>query len=336
MTTSSRLLALLGLLQRRRDWPGEVLAQRLGVSSRTVRRDIDRLRALGYRIESTMGPDGGYRLDAGAALPPLLFDDQQGVALAVALQLATTAGAGIEDGALRALATLRQVMPSRLRHQIDAVPLSAVRPPESGPDVDAGVLTSVGAAVRAREVLRFDYSPGGPAAEGGADRAAPPRRVEPHHLTTWRGRWYLVGWDLDHAGWRTYRVDRMHPRVPTGPRVAPRELPGGDVATFLIGRFRGAEGTTQWPCRGAVVVHLPAAEVRPYVGDGVVEVLDGGRTRVSTGSWSWTGLAASLLRFDADLEVLSPPELVDAFARIAARSASAAATARAPDEGPRR
>ncbi|RST21112.1 HTH domain-containing protein, partial [Streptomyces sp. WAC04770] len=159
--TSARLLSLLSLLQARRDWPGALLAERLDVTPRTVRRDVDRLRELGYPVVATKGPDGGYRLDAGTELPPLLFDDEQAVALAVALQIATTSGAGIEEAAARALNTVRQVLPARLRHRVDTLRFTAVDRPAARPDpqVDSGVLMAIGAAVHAREVLRFDYSP---------------------------------------------------------------------------------------------------------------------------------------------------------------------------------
>ncbi len=304
---------MLSLLQTRRDWPGGVLAERLEVSGRTVRRDVDRLRELGYRIEAVKGPDGGYRLEAGADLPPLLFDDEQAVALAVALQLAATAGTGVEEGALRALTTMRQVMPSRIRHRLDALPLVAVRAPGRQAEVDSAVLVALGGAVHAREVLRFTYD--------GADAV---RRAEPHHLATWQGRWYLVAWDLDREDWRTFRADRLALRIPNGPRFAPRDLPEGDVTSFLVARFRGATGSTAWPYQGEVVLDLPAADVVPYVGDGTVEDLGDGRTRVVTGSWSWTGLAASLLRFDAPVEVVGPPELSEAFRTLAERCAAAA------------
>src|SRR6187402_1435549 len=175
--TTSRLLRLLSLLQARRDWPGSLLAERLEISPRTVRRDIDRLRELGYRIEATMGPDGGYRLDAGSELPPLLFDDDQIVALAIALNAATVTGAGIEEAALRALTTVRQVMPSRLRHRLDALQFTAIPSGSGGADPD--VLVAISAAARAHEVLRFDYAKSGP------------RRVEPHHLVVAHGHWYL-------------------------------------------------------------------------------------------------------------------------------------------------
>ncbi|WP_243791849.1 YafY family protein [Saccharopolyspora gloriosae] len=312
--TSGRLLALLSLLQARRDWPGRLLAERLDASERTVRRDVQRLRELGYPILAVKGPDGGYRLEAGAELPPLLFDDEQAVALAVALQIAAGAGADIGEAATRALSTVRQVMPARLRHRIDALRVTAVERGGAIPQVDAEVLVAVGAAVHAREVLRFDY-----AAPRG-DGAAPPRRVQPHHLVTWGGRWYLVAWDLDRDDWRTFRADRIAPRTPTGPRFTPRELPGGDVAAFVAEKFMGA---TDWPCRGEVILDLPAAAVSRFAHDGVVEELGPDRCRLVLGSWSWVGLAATIGRYDADIEVVGPPELQEAFARLARRYGAA-------------
>ncbi len=168
--TSARLLSLLSLLQARRDWPGPLLAERLGISPRTLRRDVDRLRELGYPVVAAKGPDGGYRLDAGTRMPPLHFDDEQAVALAVALSAAGATGAGIEDAAARALATVRQVMPARLRHRIDALDVTAVGPSAAGTrdEADGDVLMALGAAVRAHEELRFDHVPSGPPGTGGA------------------------------------------------------------------------------------------------------------------------------------------------------------------------
>ncbi len=331
--TSARLLALLSLLQARRDWPGAVLAERLDISPRTVRRDVDRLRELGYRIAAFKGPDGGYRLDAGTDLPPLLFDDEQAVALAIALQIAATTGAGIEEAATRALTTVRQVMPARLRRRIDTLQVTAVQRPSirPAPQVDSGVLMAVGAAVHAREVLRFDYTPASPPGVDGDAVQSPPRRVQPHHLVTWGGFWYLVAWDLDREAWRTFRADRITPRTPSGPRFAPRELPGGDVAAFVASRFRGSDGSGDWPCRGEVILALPAAAVSGYIRDGLVEELGPDRCRLVLGSWSWPGLAASIGRFDADIEVVGPVELKDAFAQLARRYADAAADRLPPD-----
>lgn len=382
--TSARLLSLLSLLQARRDWPGALLAERLDVSPRTVRRDVDRLRELGYPVVAMKGPDGGYRLDAGTELPPLLFDDEQAVALAVALQIATTTGAGIEEAAARALNTVRQVLPARLRHRVDTLRVTAVDRPAIRPEpqVDSDVLMAIGAAVHGREVLRFDYSPvsgpvratagtsegcgGTPAAPPGSTVPSgsaappgsatlpapprdtppqtprhtpppPPRRVEPHHLVTWGRRWYLVAWDLDRDDWRTFRADRITPRTPTGPRFPPRELPGGSVAAFITARFRGIDaargpdGVGGWPCRGEVILALPAAEVLRHTREGIVEELGPDRCRVVLGSWSWPGLAAAIGRFDADIEVIGPPELSSAFAHLATCYAAAAQARAAPN-----
>jgi len=323
LETSARLLALLSLLQARRDWPGRTLADRLEVSPRTVRRDVDRLRELGYPVSATRGPDGGYRLDAGADLPPLLFDDDQAVAVAVALQTATMAVQGVEEAALRALATVRQVMPARLRHRIDALQVTRVAKSTQRQDrIDTEDLLSIGTAVRAREVLRFDYAGRREFAEG--DEQGRPRRAEPHHLITWGGRWYVVGWDLDRADWRTYRVDRMTPRTPSGPRFTPRPLPAPDLAAFIAERF---EGGTPLPCRGTAILSAPAAAVGEWLrGQGVVEDLGDGRCRVTAESWSWAGLAAWFGIFDADLEIVGPPEL-HAAATVLARRYTDAVTA---------
>ena len=325
MTTTSRLLLLLSLLQTRRDWPGALLADRLDISHRTVRRDVDRLREMGYSIRATMGPDGGYRLDAGAELPPLLFDDDQVIALTVALQAAAATGVGIEEAAVRALTTVRQVMPSRLRHRLDALQFTAMadRPGVSvGDTATPEVLIALSTAIRAREVLRFDYAGGG--ARDDAAEPWPPRRVEPHHLVTSHGRWYLVAWDLDRDDWRVFRADRVTPRIPTGPRFTPREVPGGSVHDFVSARFKGSDRANAWPCSGRVILHLPASAVLPFAGDGVVEELGPDRCGFEVGSWSWASLAASLGRFDAEIEVVGPLELVEAFGLLAARYAAAA------------
>ena len=249
MATTTRLLNLLSLLQTRRDWPGALLAERLDISHRTVRRDIDRLREMGYSIAATMGPDGGYRLDAGSELPPLLFDDDQVIALAVALQAATLTGVGIEEDAVRALTTLRQVMPSRLRHRLDALTFTTISTDSSDADsVSPEVLVAISAAVRAREVLRFDYSNG---RSTDNIEITPPRRVEPHHLVTSKRRWYLVAWDLERDDWRIFRADRITPRTPNGPRFTPKEIPGGDVSEYVAARFKGSEHIK--PCQSMAV-----------------------------------------------------------------------------------
>ncbi|WP_454041009.1 helix-turn-helix transcriptional regulator [Cellulosimicrobium sp. Marseille-Q8652] len=323
LETSGRLLRLLSLLQARRDWPGPTLAERLDVSPRTVRRDVDRLRELGYPVRATKGPEGGYRLDAGADLPPLLFDDEQAVAVALALRTATLPG--VEDAAARALATIRQVMPARLRGRIDALEVTSVprgREAER-PTIRPDVLLLIGTAVRERRVLRFDYDGGSgetlrPTGAPHAARFRPPRRVQPHHLVTWGGRWYLVAWDLERDDWRTFRVDRMVPRSGDGPRFTPRELPAPDVATYVSQTF----SRPSWPVRGTAELGASADHVAPWVGDAVlVEALAPDRCRVTAGSWSWGGLAAWFGMFDAPVTVVGPQELHDAARQVAARLA---------------
>ncbi|WBQ05623.1 helix-turn-helix transcriptional regulator [Kribbella sp. CA-293567] len=318
--TSARLLSLLSLLQARRDWPGALLAERLEVSPRTVRRDVDRLRDLGYPVRASKGPDGGYRLDAGAELPPLLFDDDQAIAVAVALQTATSTVTGIEEGALRALATVRQVMPARLRQRVDALQVTTIDKYADSRriKVDSDHLIAIGTALRAREVLRFDYaSPG-----ASEDEWTPPRKVEPHHLVTWGGRWYLVGWDLDRADWRTFRVDRMLPKTPTGPRFTPRELPAPDISTYISSRFQNAN---QWPCRGTAVLQAKATDIARWAGrDALVEELTPTTCRLTLSAWSWTGLAATFGMFESELEFICPPELKQAAHQLAARYTTAA------------
>lgn len=345
--SSSRLLMLLSLLQARRDWPGATLAERLDVTPRTVRRDIDRLRDLGYPVQAFKGPNGGYRLDAGSRLPPLLFDDDQAVALAVALQVASASGAGIGEAAARALTTVRQVMPARLRHRIDAVHVTPVARGTTSP-VDPAVLVALTAAISAQEVVRFGYAPASTRQAAAATTAvtmptdrtgqrpadvvcteafAPPRRVEPHHLVTRGGRWYLVGWDLDRGDWRTFRADRISTRTPTGPGFALRDTPGGDLATFINATFKGnTSGIDTWPCHGVVELALDASRVAPFASDEVVEALAAHRSRLTLGAWSWVGIAAAVARYDADILAVSPPALAEACQTLSDRLATAALT----------
>ena len=305
------MLALLSLLQTPRDWPGHVLAERLEVSPRTVRRDVDRLRELGYRIAAVKGPYGGYRLEAGSELPPLLFDDDQAVAIAVALQTAPSSGIDIDEGAARALATVRQVMPSRLRHRVDGIRFTGAT---ADVRVDPAVLEAASAAVRDRQVLRFDY---------GSDRDRPARRTEPHAVVAREGRWYLLAWDLEVEGWRTFRLDRMRPRTPTGPTFSPRPLPAADAATYLAARAKGSAAEDRWPCVGEVVIALPAREVAPWVDDGELEELADGTCRITVGSWSWVGVLAAVARFDAPFTVVGPVALRKVAGVLAARFAAA-------------
>jgi predicted DNA-binding transcriptional regulator YafY len=311
--TSARLLKLLSLLQARRDWAGADLAARLEVSERTVRRDVERLRDLGYPVHATRGTDGGYRLGAGAAMPPLLLDDEEAVAVAVGLRTAARSPVtGIEETSVRALAKLEQVLPPRLRHRVSALADYTVPvPPDSpAPGVDPAVLTTLAAACRDHERLRFDYR--------SYDGTAAVRTVEPHRLVSWGRKWYLVAWDIDRAAWRTFRVDRVEPLAPRGPRFTPRDLPeGGDVAAYVA---RGVSSAgVRFPAR--VTVHAPAdavaARINPAVG--VVEPVDDHCCVLATGADSVATVAVYLGLLDIDFEVREPPELVAKLTEIADR-----------------
>jgi predicted DNA-binding transcriptional regulator YafY len=317
-TTSSRMLALLSLLQSRRDWPGTVLADRLHVTTRTIRRDVDRLRELGYAITSAKGPDGGYRLAAGADVPPLLFDDDQAVAIAVALRGAASSGVDIDEAAARALATIRQVMPDRLRRRIDGLRFDEPEAPIG--QVDPATLEAVSAAVTGHRVLTFEYAGAAPAA---SDRAPALRRVEPHAVVARGRRWYLVAWDRDAADWRILRLDRVTPKFSPGPAFSPRPLPDDDATALVAARFKGSFSGSEWPCVGELLLPLAPAEVAPWLGDGEMEHADGLGTRVRVGSWSWPALIAWVLRFDVPFTVVGPPELREALPGLAERVASA-------------
>ncbi|WP_116209669.1 helix-turn-helix transcriptional regulator [Streptomyces olivoreticuli] len=238
MTTDmpARMLRLLSLLQTRREWAGTELADRLGVTTRTLRRDIDRLRELGYPVEGTTGRCGGYRLAAGTAMPPLLLDDDEAVAIVVALRTATTDVTGIEETALRALAKLEQVLPGRLRTQVAALQQATTAPVTYGSasraQADPATLALLAAACRDHEIVTFDYT---------TRHGTPgPRRVEPHSLVPAAGRWYLVAYDTHQDDWRTYRLDRITDPTPTGHRVPPRALPAPDPAAYVAAKIATA------------------------------------------------------------------------------------------------
>lgn len=328
LETSARLLRLLSLLQLPRDWSGPELAERLGVSGRTVRTDVQRLRELGYPVAATRGNVGGYRLGAGADLPPLLLDDDEAVAVTVGLRTATGgAVAGIEEASLRALVKLDQVMPSRLRRRVGALQAYTVPVPrdDQGPTVDPEILTTLAAVCRDRERLRFDY----------ADHTgeATVRAVEPYRLVSWGRRWYLFAWDLDRGGWRTFRADRMRPRIPTGPRFTPRELPD-DVAAYVSSRVSAAA----WRYRARVVVHAPAEVVGERISPaaGVVERVDEHTCVLDTGADTVETLGVYLGLLDAEFDVTSPPELVAHLRRLAGRYArSTEQSADPPAQGSR-
>ncbi|WP_129664446.1 helix-turn-helix transcriptional regulator [Phytoactinopolyspora endophytica] len=298
--TSSRMLRLLSLLQTHRYWPGGDLAERLDVSERTLRRDIDRLRELGYPIEASRGVAGGYQLQAGAALPPLLLDDDEAVAIAVGLTTGSGGAVdGIEETSVRALAKIVQVMPPKLRRRVDA--LQAATVPAvwgGGPTVDAEALAVIALTCRDSERLRFRYT------TRAGDEAS--RLVEPHQMVSLGRRWYLVAWDLGRADWRTFRVDRLVDPFPTGVRFQPRELPSSDAATFV--RESLASIPTQYQVE--VVIQAPAADVANVVRQwATVEPIDDASCRMlmNVDDLSWPALVLGAL--GAEFDVVNPPEL---------------------------
>ena len=313
LETSARLLRLLSLLQSRRDWTGPQLAERLGVTTRTVRNDVERLRSLGYPVHAVGGVGGGYRLGVGAALPPLLLDDDEAVAVAIGLR--TAAGgtvAGIEDSSVRALAKLERLLPSRLRHRVSALAGALLALPNAGPSVDADTLTAIAAACQNHERLRFAYETHG--GTGGV------RDTEPHRLVHFRRRWYVLAWDVDRHDWRTFRVDRIDLHPPAGPRFTPREVP---AEASVVRRL----DTAMWRYRVRVTVHAPAARVAQRLPAAIaVEPVDAHTCVIDVGADSPHWLALYLGMVDEDFEVdgSAAPELAGYLRVLADRYARAA------------
>jgi predicted DNA-binding transcriptional regulator YafY len=308
----ARLLRLLSLLQMSREWPGSELARRLEVSRRTVRRDVDRLRELGYPVEATQGVLGGYRLVAGAAMPPLLLDDDEAVAIAVGLR--TAAGhaiAGMEEASVRALAKLEQVLPSRLRYRVRTLGQATSALTRHGPVVDPETLTVLAATVAKGEQVRFEYEAG--------DTTRSRRKVEPLRLVAAGRRWYLVAYDADRDGWRTFRVDRIHRPAPTGLPTKPRELPAENAVAY-VGGERTDWGTPT--VRVSATFQAPVAEVAGRLGDtpGQVVPIDERSCRLdrqSDDSMVW--LASRMAALGCEFQVHEPAELITLLREFADR-----------------
>jgi predicted DNA-binding transcriptional regulator YafY len=318
LETSARLLRLLSLLQSRRDWRGSELAGQLGVGLRTVRRDVDRLRDLGYPVDASPGAAGGYRLGTGAALPPLLLDDEEAVAVAISLHTAATGSvAGLAETSLRALTKLQQMLPSRLQYRITAfhtttVPLTA---PGSSPGVvDAELLTTIAAACRDQRRLRLSYL--------GRDGVTT-RNVEPHRLVHTPRRWYLLAWDTDRGDWRTFRVDRIQgPLNPPGARFTPRQPPADDVAAYVSQSIASAPYRYQ----ARILIHAPLEDVAKHSSPaaGRLEATGKHTCILHTGSNSLDELALHVAVKSFDFQVLDPPELIPVLHTLAERLRKAA------------
>jgi predicted DNA-binding transcriptional regulator YafY len=313
--TSSRLLELLSLLQGRRDWPGDELAGRLEVSGRTIRRDMERLRRLGYPVESLSGPAGGYRLRAGSAMPPLLLDDEEAIAIAVGLGTAARASvAGIEEAAVRALVKLEQVLPAHLRRRVGALGSATVTLPVAGPTVDPQHLTVIASACRDSECLRFGYR-----SRDGTDSR---REVEPHSVVNLGRRWYLVAWDRGRDDWRTFRLDRLARPASTGVRFTQRRLPAKDAAAYVQQRITGAPNRFE----ARVTLHAAAEEITSRVPAywGTIEPMDAHTCQYRTGDDDLGWLALRIAMLGVDFEVHEPPELAEHLRALASRLRRAA------------
>ncbi|MBF6185549.1 MULTISPECIES: helix-turn-helix transcriptional regulator [Nocardia] len=308
--TTERVLRLLALLQRRPSWTAAELAAELRVTDRSVRRDVERLRALGYPVQATAGVGGGYRLGAGTRLPPLLFDDEEAIATAVSLRMAsggTVAGTG--EAALRALAKLDQVMPPRLRTEVRAVHGATDTLVGPGAEVDADVLVRLAHSCRDAVRVRFRY-----AGRGAADTE---RTVEPVRMVATSHRWYLMAWDIDRADWRTFRLDRMRDLVTTTWRFRPREHP--DPVDYVQRSMTEAP----YPHLARIRLHAPARRIRELVPPQVGRIEDDGdgRCLLIVGGMDLDWLAVHVARLGVDADVLEPPELRAAAARLARRLA---------------
>jgi predicted DNA-binding transcriptional regulator YafY len=316
--SSARLLALLGLFQSRTVWTGTELAERLGVSARTVRNDIDRLRRLDYPVDAVRGRAGHYRLGIGAKLPPLLLDDDEAVAITVGLAAATGIS-GIEETSTRALTKLEGILPHRLRRQVDAVRRAVSAGPENtgsnvpDPEIAAGLLTGIAAAIRDLEEIRFDY------------RDEPGHQVQPYRLISWQRRWYLVGRTARTDTWSTYRLDWMRLRTPGGPRFTPVDLPGGDYTAFVLREVAFAGWTVHARIRVAAPADRVVAQINPAVG--VVEAVDEQSCVLVTGADSVEILAVYVGMLGMDFAVDGPPELVEHLAVVGGRYLRAVADA---------
>jgi predicted DNA-binding transcriptional regulator YafY len=307
--TSARLLHLLALFQGRRYWSGNDLAARLEVTSRTLRRDVDKLRSLGYPIDSTTGVEGGYQLGAGSTMPPLLLNDDEAVAVALGLRSAAAGGLeGLGEIAVRALAKIEQILPSRLRRRVAALHAMVVSTEPSSPKVDARLLSIIAGACRDQERLRFRY----------CDRAgkATARDVEPHRLVHTGRRWYLVAWDAGRNDWRTFRVDRIEARVSTGSRFPPRDPPARDLAEYVMKGMWAAP-----PCRARIKLLAPAEvmaeRLPPWAG--VLEPIDERSCYLDSGASCYEELAMYVAFVGVDFECAEPPEFVEAVRLIGDR-----------------
>jgi predicted DNA-binding transcriptional regulator YafY len=307
--SSALLLRLLSLLQSRSTWPGGDLTSRLEVTSRTLRRDVDRLRSLGYPVHSTSGPAGGYMLGAGASLPPLMFANDEGLAVAIALHGANADVSGVAEAGQRALAKIEQVLPARLRTRLHALRSSIVRVPDTAPKVELGVVDALAGACAEHRSVRLGYRDAG----GRASR----RDVEPHRLVLIGRRWYLAAWDQGKKDWRTFRVDRIAPPVEIGAGFVPRPTPEDDVTAYVT----RSVATGPYRFQAHVVLHVPEAVARKTIAPsyGTLTAIDAGSCRLVSGGSNLDGMVFWLGMSGFPFSVEGPPELARRVREVADR-----------------
>jgi predicted DNA-binding transcriptional regulator YafY len=310
LETSARLLRLLSLLQSRRFWSGAQLADELEVTERSVRRDVDRLRSLGYPVQGTAGVAGGYTLGAGGRMPPLLLEEDEATAVAVGLRIAAAGPvSGMEEVALRALAKLEQLLPTRIRKRVSTLHGAVVSLPSSAPRVDAEVLTLIATASRDQQQLQFSY--------GDRKQRATTRQVEPHGVVHMGTRWYLVAFDVDREDFRTFRIDRVTSKPRLGKRFATRPIPHGDLATYVT-QSVGVESYSQ---KARVLFHAPMAQLAQRIpaSAGRLSEVSATQCMLETGGNDLFMLGMHLASTEVDFEVIEPRELVEVLGVLAER-----------------
>ena len=313
MDPTARILKLLSLLQTYRHWPGDDLSDRLGVSPRTLRRDVDRLRELGYPVDTSRGTGGGYQLSAGTRIPPLLLDDDEAVAIAVGLRTAAGGGVtGIEETSLQALAKLQQVLPPKLRRRVDALSEATETTVFASrtPSVPADVLVAIAQACRGREQLRFAYA--------AADGTESSRLVEPHRLVSRGRRWYLVAWDLAREAWRTFRVDRLASPFANGVRFTPRELPAEDAAAYVAQALRSVPQRNEALLAVPLPLEQARAAVPAWLGELTADGPDRTLLRVANDNVEWLAITLTMIDTPSAL-VDATPEVRGALAALRAK-----------------
>ena len=297
---TSRALRLLALLQSRTVWTGPELAAEMGVTTRTVRRDVDRLRQLGYPVLTSAGHGGGYQLGAGRALPPLLLSSSEAVAVAVGLRLASASGLdGLDEEALRALAALDRILPAPVRAEVGAVTeaMGVITRPLT--EVRSEVLMALASAVRDRVRVRVDYER--------ADGVRGERRLEPYRVLSMEGRWYLFAWDLGREDWRTFRMDRMHAVHPSTFPIGERPVPD------IEAEVRESITVGGYPRTATVRIVAPLEEIAPRVSARAGTVTADGPEAciLRAGAEDLHWVALHLAWIGAPIEVIDPPELLE-------------------------